>query len=166
MRINGKLSFWVAVATLLAAGIAGAQTGKPTVDQASKLEGMLKEFKASYQPVKGEKAFFVSYSGDEMKDIKLFVIEVGEGLAVLVDVATADEVNLTPAIMRRLLEYTCEVDYIKVGISKDGAVRVQTEQSLYGMKSKTLEEVLNQIAAGANDVAKILAPVRKKQAGK
>jgi hypothetical protein len=166
MKIRRKLFFLAVGAILLASGAAGAQTAKATGTKPSKLEGMLKEIDAVYQPVKGENAFIVSYSGDDLKDIDLFVFE-GEGaIAIMFDIVSAKDVNLTPAIMRKLLEFNANVDFIKVGISPNGSIRVQTEQGLEGMTSKSCKNMLDQMAAGANDIAKILAPARKKTGAK
>ena len=142
-----------------------AQTGASTSVKETKTESMLKEIKLTYRPIEGEKGFIVSYKGKEMKEIDLIVAEAEDAIAILVDVSAGRDVHLTPATMRKLLEFSVSFDYLKVGISDIGSIRVQSEQSLT-ISAKAFGEVLNQVAFGADEVAKILAPVRKKAATK
>ena len=169
VSIKGRVYFSVAFFMIAAVfgGTAGAQTSALSAQKLTKTETMLKEIGAEYsRPVPAQLAFVVPYSGKEMKAIDLFVIEAAGGLVVMVDVAAGKDVNLTPAVLRKLLEFNAAVDYIKVGISDDGSIRVQTEQNLLAMTSAELQKLLDQAASGADDVAKILAPVRKKPAAR
>ena len=64
--------------------------------------------------------------------------------------------------MRKLLEFNSRADYIKVGISDIGSIRVQCEQNLVTMNSNFFKEVLDQVASGVDEIAMILRPVKKK----
>jgi len=125
-------------------------------------EKMLKEIKAIYKPFQGKDTFIVSYTGNELKNISIITVEVGLAISILADVAAGREVDLTPEIMRKLLEFNSRADYIKVGISDIGSIRVQCEQNLVTMNSNFFKEVLDQVASGVDEIAMILRPVKKK----
>ncbi|HKP70249.1 MAG TPA: hypothetical protein VJV05_13260 [Pyrinomonadaceae bacterium] len=160
MTINKKVIF-----TLLAMAIFGlnltssAQTVKPAATTDSKLETMLKEIKATYKPFQG--GFIVSYEGKEMAEIDLIIVPVESSVAILSDAAAGKEIDLTPEKMRKLLEFNSRSDYIKVGVSDIGSIRVQSEQNLTLISPKFFEELLDQVAAGTDEVAKIVGPIKK-----
>ena len=142
-------------------------SGPPAAAQVIKdsaSEKMLKEIKAIYQPFQGKDSFIVSYTGNELKNISVITVEVGSAISILADVAAGREVDLTPEIMRKLLEFNSRADYIKVGISDIGSIRVQCEQNLVTMNSNFFKVVLDQVASGVDEVAVILRPVKKKTA--
>lgn len=140
------------------------QTKQPAAAQPSKTEQLLKQISTSYRVIPESKnSFFVTYSGKELKTIDLFVIEVeGSGIAILFDVAEGNEVDLTPVALRKLLEFNTQADYIKVGLSDRGSVRVAAEIFLRSANAEGLEAVLDQAAASADEVARLIAPFRKK----
>lgn len=140
---------------------ASGQVKKATAVKETKTERMLKDAGASYSPFQGEHSFIVSYAGKEKKEIDVIIIEADSMVITLVDVAAAREVQLTSEIMRKLLEFNTGADYIKVGISELGSIRVQSEQNLTLINSKSFKEILDQTAAGGDDVAKILKSVFK-----
>lgn len=130
-------------------------------NQETKSEKMLKEIEAIYKPFDGKSSFIVSYIGKEKKEIDVITVEVGSAVALIADVAAGREINLTPEVMRKLLEFNSRADFIKVGISDIGSIRVHSEQKLALLNAKTFEEILDQVAAGADEVATMLKPVRK-----
>jgi len=130
--------------------------------KASKTETMLKEIKAVYKPFQAEGSFIISYNGSEKSEIDIIVVEVGTAIAILADAAAGREVDLTPEKMRKLLEFNSRSDYIKVGISDIGSIRVQTEQNLVLLNAKFFEEILDQVAAGTDEVVKIIGPIKAK----
>ena len=137
-----------------------AQTKKASA-VISKTERMLKEIKANYSPFQGKGTFIVSYKGKEKAEIDVILIETEDVVVILADVAAGKEIDLTLDLMKRLLEYNTQTDYIKVGISDLGSIRVQSEQELLAINGKIFGKILDQVAAGADEVAKILAPGRK-----
>ena len=149
------------VAILTINGLVNAQVKKSAVINVTRTEKMLRDIKANYQPFQGENSFVVVYSGKEIEEISVILIETDDAVLVLADVAAGRTVGLTPEVMRKLLEFNMKADFIKVGISDIGSIRVQSEQDLVSINTKSFGTLLNQIAAGADDVAKILKPVRK-----
>jgi len=130
--------------------------------KASKTETMLKEIKAVYKPFQAEGSFIIPYNGNVKSEIDIIVVEVGTEIAILADAAAGLEIDLTPEKMRKLLEFNSRSDYIKVGISDIGSIRVQTEQKLALLNPKLFEEILDQVAAGTDEVAKIIGPIKAK----
>ncbi len=127
----------------------------------SKLERLLKETSANYMPFQGPRTFVVTYKGKDKPQIDVILIEADESVLMFADVAAGKEIDLTPEMMKKLLQYNMHVDYIKVGISDLGSIRVQTEQDLTPLTGKVFEKILDQVAAGTDEVTKLLAPVRK-----
>ena len=138
-----------------------AQARKKSVIKVTKTEKMLRDVKATYRPFQRDDSFIVVYEGKELKEISVILIEASDVLVVLADVAAGREVDLTDGMMRKLLEFNMKADYLKVGISDIGSIRVQTEQELSLMSAKTFQKILDQAANVADDVAKILKPARK-----
>ena len=156
------------VAAIIGIALSGLSPGsqlraqKANVVKQSKTEAMLKAAKANYRQFQGKDSFIVSYNGNEKNDIDVIIVDAGAAVVALVDVAAGREIELTPDVMRKLLEFNMQTDYVKVGISDLGSIRIQTEQDLSLMNAKTFKKILDQTAASADDVAKILAPARRK----
>ena len=163
MKISsvGYVFFVAFVAFVTMSGSANAQAKKSGIIKVTKTEKMLRDSKAKYTPFQGDDSFMVIYAAKEEKEIAVVIIETVDAILVFADVAAGREVELTSDVMRKLLEYNMEVDFIKAGISDIGSIRVQTEQGLLSMSAKTFKMILDQTAAGADEVAKIIAPVRK-----
>jgi len=142
------------------------QVKKDSVINVTKTEKMLRDIKAPYRPFQGENSFLIVYEGKELKEISVILIETPALVVVFADVAAGREVELTDRVMRNLLELNLKADYLKVGISDIKSIRVQTEQDISLMSPKTFEKVLDQTALVADEVAKLLAPARKKEATK
>ena len=138
-----------------------AQVKKAAATGSSKTERMLKEIKAAYSPFQGKGTYIVSYKGKEKAEIDVILIEVENAVAIFADVVAGREIDLSPDLMKRLLEYNLQADYIKVGISDIGSIRVQSEQELPLMNGKSFGNILDQVAAGADEIAKMIAPARK-----
>lgn len=130
---------------------------KPTT-----IEKLLKESGVNFQPFEGDGTFISIYEGKLNKEISVILIEADAAVVILSDVAAGKEVGLTPTVLRELLEYNLKTDYIKVGISDLKSIRVQTEQELTGLTAASLKLMVDQVAAGNDEVAKIIQPVRKK----
>lgn len=141
-----------------------AQAKKTETVKVTKTEKLLKDADAPYGPFQGEGTFIVSYAGKEKKEIDVIIIETDAAVVTFADVAAGRLIDLTPEVMRKLLKFNMNADYIKVGISDFGSIRVQTEQNIELMNAKAFKDILDQIAAGADDVAKILKPVFKQTA--
>jgi hypothetical protein len=163
MRNNTPLVLFIGTlaAILTINGLVNAQVKKSAVINVTRTEKMLRDIKANYQQFQGENSFVVVYSGKEIEEISVILIETDDAVLVLADVAAGRTVGLTPEVMRKLLEFNMKADFIKVGISDIGSIRVQSEQDLVSINTKSFGTLLDQIAAGADDVAKILKPVRK-----
>jgi hypothetical protein len=123
----------------------------------TKTERMLKEIGQPYTRMK-EGVYMIQYKGKDFKEISVVAAE-GDGYLIgFVDVANKEEATLTPDIMQKLLEFNLRADFIKVGIGKKGTITVQTEQSLKLIDTASVREILDQLAAGANEVYTIVQP--------
>lgn len=151
------------LAVVMASGSrTNAQAVRSPGAKVTKTETMLKEIKAVYKPFQAEGSFIISYNGNVKSEIDVIVVEVGTAIAILADAAAGREIDLTPEKMRKLLEFNSRSDYIKVGISDIGSIRVQSEQKLVLLNPKLFEEILDQVAAGTDEVAKIIGPIKAK----
>ena len=162
-----KVLYFVALAVIgllfimAVSGKADAQVKKAYAVKTSKAEQMLNEIKAAYGPFQGKGTYIVSFKGKNKAQIDVILIEAENVVVLLADVAAGKDIDLTPDMMKRLLEYNTQTDYIKVGISDIGSIRVQTEQELLPLNGTVFRKILDQVAAGADEVAKIIAPGRK-----
>ncbi|HUR99809.1 MAG TPA: hypothetical protein VMZ26_17220 [Pyrinomonadaceae bacterium] len=143
-----------------------AQSVKSPATKETKTEKLLKELKVSYEQFTSDHSFVTSYDGKELKRIDVILVEAETAVVVLADAAGGRDVELTPEKMRKLLEFNSKADYIKVGISDIGSVRVQCEQNLSLINAKVLEEILDQVASATDEVAKIIGPIKQKNIAK
>lgn len=155
------------VLSLIAVAVVVLFTGERLYAQApaakeTKSEKLLKEVKAAYKPLQAPASFIISYTGKELQEIKVVTVEAGSSIATVVEIAAGNEVNLTPEVMRKLLVFNSHADFIKASIGDDGGIRVQGEHDFTSMSAKFFGELLDQVAAGADEVAGIIRPVRKK----
>src|SRR5215203_3205655 len=151
MRKNSPSVLFIGtlVAILTINCLISAQVKKSAVINVTRTEKMLRDIKANYQPCQGENSFIVLYSGKEKEEISVILIETDDAVLVLADAAAGRTVGLTPEVMRKLLEFNMQADFIKVGISDIGSIRVQSEQGLASVDPKSFGKLLDQIAAGA-----------------
>ena len=160
MTRNKKAMFALLAVVIFGLNLASsAQTAKTAPVKQSKTESMLKEIKATYQPFPG--GFIVTYEGKAKPLISLIIVEAGPAVVIVSDAAEDAQIDLTPEKMRKLLEFNSRSDYIKAGISNDKSVRVQTEQNLPSISAKFFGELLEQVAAGTDEVAAIVGPIKK-----
>lgn len=143
-----------------------AQSVKPSAIKETKTEKLLREIKATYSPFQSDHSFVISYEGKEKKQIDVIVVEAETAVVIFADAAAGREIDLTPEKMRKLLEFNSKADYIKVGISDIGSIRVQSEQNLALIKAKLLGEILDQVASATDEVARIIGPIKQKNAVK
>ena len=141
-----------------------SQENKPAAAKETRAEKLLKEIKVDYAPFNTDNSFVVSYASKEIKQIDVIVIQTENMMVFLADAAAASEVDLTPAKMRKLLEFNNAADYIKVGISVLGSIRVSSEQESSRIDAKFFESLLDQIANGTEAVAKMIGPIKQKPA--
>jgi type IV secretory pathway VirB6-like protein len=148
---------------LLVSGLVSQVAAQSKVNQPnqSKTERLLKEIKANYRPFQGAGTFIISYKGKEKSDIDLIVVESDGAIVILADVVAGTDVDLTSEVMRKLLEFNMRADYIKVGISNIRSIRIQSEQDLLLISGKVLGKILDQVAAGVDDVAGIVASAKR-----
>lgn len=140
--------------------VAAQVKSEPTANL-SKTERLLKDVASTYTVLKGKDTFLVPFEGKHKKDIEVIVVEANEMVVWFTRVADGKEIELTPSLMRKLLEFNMKADYIKVGINERGSIDVQAEAFLSWMEPKSFQAVLEQIAAGANTVSGIVAPFKK-----
>ena len=127
----------------------------------SKTERLLKEISSTYTVLKGNNTFLVPFQGKNKKDIEVIIVESDDMIVLFATVSDGKEIEFTPALMRKLLEFNMQADHIKVGISERGSIDVQLETFLSWMEPKGFQVVLDQIAAGANIVSGIVTPFKK-----
>ncbi len=165
MRRRGRLSIILLSISLTLSLFTNAVYGQSTkpapAAKLSSTERLLKESGADYSPFQGDDSFIVSYKGKQMGRIDLIIIDADKSAVIFADVAAGRELNMTQEVMRKLLEFNLRSDYIKVGISDIGSIRVQTEQILALMDAKNFDQMLDQVAAGSDEIAAILKPAMK-----
>jgi hypothetical protein len=140
---------------------AHAQVKSEPAASLSKTERLLKEISSTYTVLKGKNTFLVPFEGKHKKDIEVIIVESDDMIVLFSTVADGKEIEFTPTLMRKLLEFNMQADHIKVGISERGSIDVQAEAFLSWMEPKSFQAVLDQIAAGANIVSGIVAPFKK-----
>jgi hypothetical protein len=59
---------------------------------------------------------------------------------------------LTPELIRALLKFNSGLDYVKVALDSDGDISVRCDSSVRVLDLQRFNEVIDQVAASANEV--------------
>lgn len=158
MRIRAVLGMVIA----LSIGSSGyAQT---EAEDVAKVEGMLKASAYDYAHVKNPNApvWTIALKGTSLGPFTL-VVTTQKGMVVtFVTVAVKDDIRRTPELAENLLKLNLNFDYAKVGFDQDEDVFIRIDTLLRTLDVRALNEIIRQVADGANSVHVVLKPYLKK----
>ena len=135
-------------------GEAGAQDKPPRVLD------LLEE--SGHQYEKAGNGFAVKFNGNNLKDIRIIVIQAGEvivlGSVLVPGTEVADAAGLQAALLRANDDY----DYVKTTLDNDGDYAIRMDLIAAGLTGKQLAGQLVQIATAADLLKPVVDKFRKK----
>ncbi len=140
--------------TLLATFHLGSSVGISQETASAKTGRLLEATGVSYKKI-DDGIWGVSYKGENRNEITVIVTAYQEYVIIFTQVASAEDLSLTPAIMKRLLEVNDEVDWAKVGLDEKGDLFVRIDLSIRTVDKDELLQCILQTA----DVTDIVAGI-------
>ncbi len=141
--------FLISVAALALLTHAPAQD-KTTVS-ATKINQLLQETGYSFNR-KTDVVWYSALDGKTLKNFKLIVTVKDDLMVAFVTVAPKARLKKTPEFVEKLLKFNSTLDFVKVGLDRDGDIFVRADASVRALDSQALKGLLDQVAACANDV--------------
>ena len=151
---------------VFAAVLTGMLMGGPALGQdadSAKVARVLNESKLTFTK-QSETVWVTPFEGKNLKDIPIVMSVGGDILVVFTLVAQKKEVNMTPALMLKLLAANQEFDRVKVGIDKDGDIFTRIDIPLRVLDAAELRTSAEQTSAVADQIFAYVQPslVKKK----
>jgi Putative bacterial sensory transduction regulator len=152
--IHGRL----AAAIVLAAAIlivttapAGAQAPSVPATGNIKVGHLLAD--SGYNFVKKtDSVWTVDKQGKSLKSFKVIIATENDLMVTFVIVAKKNQIQDSDALFRKLLRFNHDFDRVKIGFDNDGDLFVRADNSVRVMDVQELKEIVEQVAASANDV--------------
>jgi hypothetical protein len=130
---------------------------------AAKIAKVLNESKLTFTKV-SDTVWTVPFEGKNIKEIPVVVSASEDVLVIFALVAQKKDINVTPALMQRLLRANEEFDRVKIGIDKEGDIFARIDISIRVLDAAELKANLQQTSAAADEVFAFVQPslIKKK----
>ena len=117
---------------------------------------------SGHQFEKAGNGFAVKFNGNNLKDIRIIVVQAGEvivlGNVLIPGTDVADVAGLQAALLRANDDY----DYVKTTLDDDGDYSIRMDLLAAGLTGKRLADQLVQIAAATDLLKPVVDKYRKK----
>jgi hypothetical protein len=128
--------------------------------QAPRALDLLEESGHEYE--KSGSAWTVKFKGNNIKEIRVFVVQAGELIVLGSVLATKADVTDRAGLMEALLRANDDYDYVKTTIDDDGDYGIRMDLPVAGLTGKRLADQLTQIATATDLLKPIVDKHRKK----
>lgn len=135
-------------------GEAGAQ------DKPVRVLDLLEE--SGHQYEKAGNGFAVKFNGNNIKDIRIIVIQAGDVVVLGSVLVTGAEVGNAAELQAALLRANDDYDYVKTTIDNDGDYTIRTDLLAAGLTGRRLADQLVQIATATDLLMPLIDKYRKK----
>ena len=151
-----------AFATFIAGALAGGSAYGQD-DSAAKVARLMNDSKLPFTKV-SDTVWTVTFEGKNVKEIPVVASTAQDVLVIFALVAEKKDINLTPALMQKLLRSNEEFDKVKIGIDKQGDIFTRIDISIRVLDAAELKANLQQTSAAADAVFAIVQPswIKKK----
>ena len=140
---------------LALAFVAGGAQDKPP-----RVLDLLEESEHQYE--KAGNGFAVKFNGNNLKDIRIIVIQAGEVIVLGSVLVPGTEVADAAALQAALLRANDDYDYVKTTLDNDGDYTIRMDLLAAGLTGKRLADQLVQIATAADLLKPVVDTYRKK----
>ncbi len=128
--------------------------------QAPRALDLLEE--SGHQYEKSGNSWTVKFNGNNIKEIRVFVVQAGELIVLGSVLATRNEVTDRAGLMEALLRANDDYDYVKTTIDDDGDYAIRMDLPAAGLTGKRLADQLTQIATATDLLKPVVDKHRKK----
>lgn len=128
--------------------------------QAPRALDLLEE--SGHQYEKSGNAWTVKFNGNNIKEIRVFVVQAGELIVLGAVLAASNDVADRVGLMEALLKANDDYDYVKTTIDNDGDYAIRMDLLAAGLTGKRLADQLTQIATATDLLKPIVDRYRKK----
>jgi hypothetical protein len=131
--------------------------GAPTKSTFEKIAGLLDQSGDSYTKV-NENTWTIKFKGKALSDFNVFISSTPEGVLVVL-VIVAEKKNLKgnpPEMMYKLLKFGA--DFVKIGLNDYDDLFVSAELPTRTLDLQEFKDVVDQVAAAADQVYAIVRP--------
>jgi Putative bacterial sensory transduction regulator len=101
---------------------------------------------------KTDTVWYVEKQGKALKDFKVIIATENDLMVTFVIVAKKSQLQDTDTLFRKLLRFNHDLDRVKIGFDGDGDLFVRADNSVRTMDVQELKEIVEQVAASANEV--------------
>lgn len=101
---------------------------------------------------KTDNVWYAVINRKTLKNFKLIVTTQDDLMVAFVTVAPKARIKKTPEFIETLLKFNNSLDFVKVGLDRDGDIFVRTDASVRTLDAQQLKEIIDQVAASANEV--------------
>lgn len=96
--------------------------------------------------------WYIDMNRSSLKDFRLILASNDRLLVIFVTVLKKNQMRMTPEFMLSELQNNNKLDYVKIGIDKDGDLFVRTDCTPRVMDTQELKTQIEQVAAASNEV--------------
>lgn len=107
---------------------------------------------------KSDTVWYIVKHGDDLGDFKVIGANEGDLLVVFVTVATKAHMEMDMDLASKMLSLNHTLDQVKIGIDDDGDAFVRTDISIRILDQQSFKEVVNQVAAAAEETYTTIKP--------
>jgi hypothetical protein len=162
MKYFRKATMMVMMATMMAG--AGLRADARRLPQAksdaqtvAKLAAILERSGYTYTKAK-DNIWVVSFKGQSLPDINIFVTSVAGVVVMGAVVAEKSRMQVTPEMMRKLLKLTHNIDRVKIGFDDDDDLFVRSEVSARLFDLEEFKFDMQQVTAASDQVHAAIKP--------
>lgn len=116
---------------------------------------------SGHQYEKSGTGWIVKFEGNNQKQIRVFVIQVKEIIAMFSVLALKDEIGDRPGLMEALLTANDDMDYVKTTIDGDGDYTVRIDLMAASLDEKRFAAQLMQVANATDALKPVIDKFRK-----
>lgn len=150
-----------ALALLSLAGIGGgpAAAAEPAATPASaaKLTYFIKASGYNFT-AKTDTVWYAEWHGTTLKNFRIVLAVEGDLMVAFVTAATKPQFQVTPEFLQTLLKFNNSLDFVKVGLDRDGDIFVRSDSSIRTLDAQAFKEIVDQVAASADAVYAGIGP--------
>lgn len=107
---------------------------------------------------KSDTVWYVMKQGNALGDFKVIGANEGDLLVVFVTIARKDHMEMDMDLAAKMLALNNDLDQVKIGIDHDGDAFVRTDISIRILDKQGFKEVVEQVAAAAEEAFTAIKP--------
>ncbi len=134
-----------------------AEMTEATKVSAAKVDQLTKS--SSYSFVKKtDIVWYAVCNRDDLKNFKVIVTVQDDLMVAFVTVIQKRQIPMSLSFIQKVLNYNNSLDFVKVGLDKDGDMFVRIDSNVRTMDDRSFKEMIDQVAAASNEIYRDVKP--------